>query len=599
LRKTGQLSKPKHLSYFAILLFVIAGLLAYDIYRRTAAELLWGYRPLLLYLTVWGGWVLARRSRRPRPAAAERHFGLSVLSGVLLALGFPDLLPLPFLLFVAWIPLLLVERDLRTAGARTRALLPYALTSFYLWNVIATFWVTNTAFVAGIFAVVVNSGLMLIPFLLFSYTRRTLPKLGYWPLIAYWFCFEYLHLHWDLTWPWLNLGNAFATTPRLVQWYEYTGTFGGGLWIFLVNFALLQVWDRYRNREALSKAVGSAALLLLLPIGASLIRYHTYDPYQGETVQVSLIQPNLEPHYQKFALPDRQILERFVDLSRAALAAAPADRPTDYLVFPETSFGPLDENRLAQATAIERLRAEFGDRPQLYLLTGLSTYRFLAPDEPRPPIARELPSRNGPPRYYTTANSGAQVRLATGEIQLYHKGKLVPGAENFPFRRIFFFMAPVVKSLGGSVGFERDSVRRVFTGPAQAAPVICYESIFGEYFTEYVRNGAEVAFVMTNDGWWDNTPGHRQHTQYARLRAIETRRAIARAANVGNCAFINQRGDLLSKTEYGEMGFLDGTMHRNDALTFYARRGDLLARVGLLAALFFGLNTVARRLRGE
>lgn len=578
---------------------MIAAFLAYDIFRRTDAQLLWGYRPLFLYLSAWGAWVLGKRSWRPRPPEDWRRLGLSVLSGVLFALGFPDRIPLPFLLFVAWIPLLLVERDLRESGAKTRAVLPYALTSFFIWNVVATFWVTNTAFVAGIFAVVVNSLLMLIPFGLFSYTRRILLKLGYWPLVAYWFCFEYLHLHWDLTWPWLNLGNAFAATPELIQWYEYTGTFGGTLWIFLVNFALLAVWDRYRNGHSLGPVLWQPALLLLLPIGASLVRYATYDPYQGEPVHVSLIQPNLEPHYQKFALSESQTLERFIDLSRQALNAAPDTAATDYLVFPETSFGPLDENRLAQATAIERLRAEFGDRPDLYLLSGLSTYRFLDPGETPPPIARELPSRNGPSRYYTSANSGAQVHLATGDLQIYHKGKLVPGAENFPFRRIFFFMAPIVKSLGGSVGFERDPVRRVFSGPVPAAPVICYESIFGEYFTEYVRNGAEIAFVMTNDGWWDNTPGHRQHTQYARLRAIETRRAVARAANVGNCAFINQRGDLLSETEYNEMGFLNGTMYPNDELTFYARRGDLLARVGLLVALFFGLNTIARRLRGN
>lgn len=591
------MSKPKFLPYLAVVLLLIAAYLAFDIYRRSGAELLWGRRPLLLYLTAWGAWVLGKRSWSSRPPE-WRHFGLGVLSGILFALGFPDRVPLPLLLFVAWIPLLLVERELRESGARVRAVLPYALTSFYLWNAVATYWVTNTAFVAGVFAVLVNSGLMLIPFALYAYTRRVLPKLGYWPLVAYWFCFEFLHLNWDLTWPWLNLGNAFAATPELVQWYEYTGAFGGTLWVFVLNFALLAVWDRYRKAGPLLPVLWQPALLLVVPIGLSLVRYATYEPDRGPTVRVSLIQPNLEPHYQKFALPDRAVLERFVALSREALDAQPADTPTDYLVFPETSFGPLEENRLAQAAAIERLRAEFGDRPGLQLLSGLATYRFLDPGETPPPIARELRNRDGSVSYYTSANTGAQVDLASGAVQVYHKGKLVPGAENFPFRRVFFFMAPVVKALGGSVGYERDSTRRVFTGPAPVAPVICYESIFGEYFSEYVANGAELAFVLTNDGWWDDTPGHRQHTQYARLRAIETRRDVARAANVGNCAFINQRGDIVSQTAYGEMGFLNGTMHRNDAITFYTRRGDYLARIGMLVALFCVLNVLVRRLRG-
>ena len=84
------------------------------------------------------------------------------------------------------------------------------------------------------------------------------------------------------------------------------------------------------------------------------------------------------------------------------------------------------------------------------------------------------------------------------------------------------------------------------------APVICYESVYGEYSTGYIKKGAQAIFIMTNDGWWDNTAGHRQHLYFASLRAIEARRAIARSANTGISAFVNQRGDILQPTRYDE-----------------------------------------------
>jgi apolipoprotein N-acyltransferase len=60
------------------------------------------------------------------------------------------------------------------------------------------------------------------------------------------------------------------------------------------------------------------------------------------------------------------------------------------------------------------------------------------------------------------------------------------------------------------------------------APAICYESIYGEFMSKYIRNGANLICIITNDGWWKNTPGHKQHMNYARLRAIETRTWVAR-----------------------------------------------------------------------
>ena len=60
---------------------------------------------------------------------------------------------------------------------------------------------------------------------------------------------EYLHLNWDLSWPWLTLGNGFANSPNLVQWYEFTGFLGGSLWVLLMNFLLFRLAKKQNFEE--------------------------------------------------------------------------------------------------------------------------------------------------------------------------------------------------------------------------------------------------------------------------------------------------------------------------------------------------------------
>ena len=134
----------------------------------------------------------------------------------------------------------------------------------------------------------------------------------------------------------------------------------------------------------------------------------------------------------------------------------------------------------------------------------------------------------------------------TDRFQLYHKSKLVVGVENMPFTHLFKPIEKLAINLGGTVGTIGTSKERtVFVRERdhlKVAAVICFESIFGEFCTKFVRNGAQLFFIITNDGWWKDTPGHKQHMAYARLRTIECRRSIARSANTGISAFINQRG---------------------------------------------------------
>jgi apolipoprotein N-acyltransferase len=132
----------------------------------------------------------------------------------------------------------------------------------------------------------------------------------------------------------------------------------------------------------------------------------------------------------------------------------------------------------------------------------------------------------------------------------------------------------------------------------RVATVICYESVYGEFVTGYVKKGANLIFVLTNDGWWGDTPGYHQHNAFSSIRAIETRRSVARSANTGISSFINQRGEVLQKLSWWQRGAIKDTINANDSITFYVKYGDYIGRVARFFSLLVVLLLVAGMLKG-
>lgn len=545
---------------------------------------LWGYWPMALLLGFWGCLLLIIFPKIVKTQTDLTHLGLSTLSAVLLWLGFPDM-PFTPLLFVAFIPLLIIE-DVQQLRYGKRSLLRiafYSFHAFFLWNVLSTFWVANTAFFAGIFANVVNAGLMVIPMLAYHWLRRCSKDRFRWAsLVVFWMMFEFNHLHWELTWPFLSLGNALGQYPSWAQWYSYTGILGGTIWFLGGNALLYPIGLAWFKKEPVpSGPIVRGVTWFIVPLIISLVQFYTYEP-QGQEVEVAVVQPNFEPHYEKFEVPDEAQLQRFLTLSREVLNAE-----TKYLVFPETSFGGFDYARLEEQPEVIALRALLDSFPNCALITGIDAYRFLKPGEDSP--AKRAHTQAGSDTLWWEAANMA-IQLSSGQpAQQYLKGKLVPGAECTPYRWFFFFMEPLVDQLGGSLeGLRRSEERSVFEHKnTRVAPVICYESVFGDYCNGYVQKGAQALAIITNDGWWDDTPGHRQHLMIGSLRAIESRREIIRSANTGISGIIDQRGIIRNATEYEETTSFRDKVRMNDSITPYVIWGDFLGRVGGLTAVIF------------
>lgn len=522
----------------------------------------------------------------------RRYYLLSALGcGLLLTLAWPCIGSITPLLFLAWVPLLLAEKRFTESPAdgRPRNFFPYVLLAVAVWNAGCTWWLfcvreeMGTKLFTVIGPNIGNDLLMCVPWMLMRWSRRMIP--GYraqWALPLYWIAFERFHMHWDLSWPWLTLGNAFANNTPWVQWYEWTGALGGSLWVWLANLLIARWWSGRDRRYALF-----ACLVISVPVALSWLRYITFEE-QGVPTEVVVVQPNVDPYTEKFA--NGQALEQLDRMLQQAEALV--SDPTALVVFPETAlqetpvlggtsdrleFSGLWENDLEGAQSVHHIRRFLVHHRGAALVTGMSSSYLFPPGAELPVTARMM---EGLDRGFDAYNAALLVR-PDGSTGTYHKSKLVPGVELLPFESVIGPLAGAVAlDLGGTTGSlgvqEEREVMRAPGHDLAFAPIICYESIYGDHVAAHVRNGATLLVIMTNDAWWDDSPGYKQHLAYGRLRAIETRRSVARSANTGISCFIDQRGDLHDATDWWVPAVARRSLLARSDMTFFTRTGDII-----------------------
>lgn len=528
-----------------------------------------------------------------------KYIFFALISGLLLALGWPSS-GFPILLFFGFVPLLFLEHQIAKSSeikGKGRKIFWLAFFTFTVWNGIGIWWLhyaqeTNSkgelqnSWISYLFPVFFNAVLMSFVFLIFhKIKQRTSAVIGLVFFPAIWMSFEKLQLWWQMTWPWFNLGNGFANYPKWIQWYEYTGTFGGTLWILSGNLLVFWFLNKFIETKKTifrNKLIVYTILWIGVPIGISLLVYNNYNEKGKDIITALALQPELDPYTEKYNQDSFDIVNDLISLARKQITSE-----TNFVVAPETAFpgyGPgLNVDRLQDDVLLQNIQMGFAEFPKLSFVSGVELMRFY----PYEKLATETAARYGnTDTWYDVMNAGIQINKRDS-IQYYYKSKLVAGVEHFPYMTVLKpLLGNIMLNFGGTVRTHlTQKERTVFTNsfnPAKVAPIICYESIYGEFTTDYVKKGANVLFIMTNDSWWGNSDGHIQLLEYGNLRAIETRRDIVRSANSGISAFINQKGEIVSSLPYDTKGALLGQARLNNELTFYVKHGDYIAKIGII-----------------
>lgn len=552
-------------------------------------------------------------------------FGLSILSSVLLSI--PFLLPgTGIVALFAFVPLLAAEY--LATEHKFRYFFSIYYLAFLLWNCATTYWIYLATIPGAIAAVVLNSLQMAIVFALFRWIKRlTKGYLPYLFLIVVWIAWEHSYFDWNISWPWLVLGNSFSTSIILVQWYEYTGALGGSLWILLCNTLLFRIFILKFDKYRIKASVISYALIFVLPIIISAIIYYSYDLRDKDNntkrVTFSVLQPNIDPYNDKFGgLSQTQQTNILLNLAQDAVDDGNTGIKSNknyVLLAPETFLSlSYESNSIVNEDYPLLTRSLFTIDNFVHNLNKLSDslkgcrYEMILGAEtnkiysspvktdkngaPIPPTETARPLMGG---YWSDTFNSAIYISDRGTYDFYHKSKLVILVESTPFKGWAKPLKKLAVNLGGSFGgFGTQPERDVFNlkDSVKIGTAICYESIYGDYYRDYILKGANIMSIITNDGWWGNTPGYKQHLSYASLRAIETRRSIARCANTGISAFINERGNIISKSSWWSSCYLNGSLPVNDRITFFVSYGDIIGRISCFLLLLFVLMGIVKQI---
>jgi len=508
---------------------------------------------------------------------------LPLCTGVLLGLSaIPS--NIYHLSFVAFIPLLFAA-DYALSYKKPLFVfviqLLIALFIFYLWGYYWVLQTANLSFILGLIIVLIPF-LLLVPFyILFKKQNSKFSSLYF---IAAWLTAEFIQANFQLGSPFYNLGNNLGANSKLIQWYEYTGASGGTLWILIVNvllYTLLKVLKTNRKRSVL-KIAGLFAVISI-PIIISNLIYTKYKE-KGYSKEVLIIHPSIENAGDvKFRVNIYELMDTYLDIMLPEIT-----EKTEYVILPETAITNAgwvkDFNRNLVFNRFYEITDSF---PDLKLITGAVAYEEIQ-DVEKITSYKKIPGIRYSEKYktwYYTYNAALQLEKKQTP-QLRVKEGLVAYQEYAPYPRFLPRLTPVGIDFQFSKRNESSSIFRAGYNLKTAA-FVCYEVVYNKLFSNAALKGAQAFFVILNEGWYKNNKVPRQFLQHSIIRAIENRRSIAHSSNSGISAFINQRGDVIRKTESKEAKVLRNEIQMNQKITLAARLGNYIEIIALLTMVCF------------
>ncbi len=471
-----------------------------------------------------------------------------------------------------------------------------------VFNIIAVYWVAgwsgNDIFlkIGGIATMLVHPVFMLIPVMLTYFIFKSFGKnaaLILFPFI--WVGYEYFDNVWQFAFPWLELGNSETYNLNRIQYIEYTGVHGITFLICIISVLIywtisniaLKKWKMASAKTAISFIL--IIIFILLPNIYSSRKlnekgiYNKYNSASDSTkiIKTCIVQPNIDPleKWKKEKNPD-SLVDSYIARLNDALKFNPQlivlhETATPYYFFEPYYFSNSQKF------------INFVNSNNKYFLMGIP-HLYYYPDSINAPGDSRVIKSSG--KKYDTFNSAVLIEpnKASTEYTIHKKSKLVPFSERMPYQEYlpdfvqnWFKWGVGISSWQRGSGLVMFNLNNPVLKPrAEFVTLICYESVFSDYVSEGVKNGAEFLIIITNDGWWGISPGPVQHKQYAVLRAIENRKWIIRAAQTGISCFIDPLGFETDKIDLDKEGIIVKDIYANSEKTFYSQHGDIIGMIG-------------------
>ena len=499
----------------------------------------------------------------------QNKWMVSIFAGLLLGLSFP-----PINLSFLSIPAFMLFFHLIHLCNSNKQLAFYSYAGFLVWNVCTTYWLMMASVAAGIAANLANAVLMTIPLVGMRFFQNKYKSKLLIVLLqtSVWTSYEFLHHHWDLAWPWLAIGNAWSSRIMLIQYISITGHLGITFWVVFTSAIGYQA---IRSTNKIYTYYTLAALVLFPSF--SILVFILDKPLETneEFIAVTVIQPNHDS-YQNYGgmSGTREVIDSLMSISKKSIA----DK-SQLIVWPENSIDAA--LRMDSRHTYRIADSALSWNTNFIVGSGL----FTIYEDERPISHRYSPKSE---IAYNIFNSTLYVN-SDGTLDRYDKANLVPIVERIPF--LDFLMTIDIFNIvdwSDLAFYGKGNTPSMLEAEKFTTPgLICYDSIYPSWIRRFVNNGAGFLTIITNDGWWGNSSGHRQHFEYAKLRAIEFNRWIVRSANNGTSGIIRPNGSVEQKTDYWIKTSFNSNIPIIKKRTFYAIYGDWLPNICLAVSLLF------------
>lgn len=515
-------------------------------------------------------------------------------AGIFYSFSFP---PIDLYYLICFSFVLLIDVILNSSGIKQTIFRSYSV--FFVASLIGVSWIglsgmrenaDSFLIAGGIFVVLVYPLFFVLPSVLFfllnknfsSSEKKILPLLSF-PFL--WTGFEYLQTFGQINFPWLFAGNSQSYNLSKIQFAEYTGMFGVSFWICLMSVLLFILFKNIRssevklNRKNIIAAI-SILVIFFLPDLFNQLNNNIY-PETGK-LKLGIVQPNINP-WTKWAGKRQDLIPGYIEQIKSIKSEHP---DVSLIILPETALPYYFRERIFEERLSQIVNA--CDSLETPLLIGTPDLVYYEDQSLAPEDAKIMKSSG---LKYDTYNSAVlfEPGIEPDDFQKHQKIKLVIGSERMPYQEILSFTKSIISWGVGLSSWQIGNDTNIFTLPGEEKfnTAVCYESVYPEFFADFVNKGAEFSVIITNDGWWGKFFGTYQHNRFAVFRAIENRRWIARCANTGISDFIDPKGNFYLETEINEKASLIHEVGLINKKTFYTENGDVFSRGCLIISLLF------------
>jgi len=509
-----------------------------------------------------------------------------------------------FLAFIAFIPFFFL---FETIKKYKRAFL-YSFLTLATFHLSVCYWLPFTRdvylSVVAVVALFINPTLYFIPIALWLFIQRTIGfrrSLLAFPWI--WVSFEYFRSTTDLAGPIFTFGYTQAYSLDIIQIASIFGVYGISFWIVAINIILYLLlsnvitkkWKLYSGPSIATLL--SIILIFMVPklYGQKVLRSSEFhENHLAQSTRIAIVQPNIDP-FVKWNSP----VEPQLKLLQAMTAESCRDS-VDMVVWPETAIPRYIFYSLEDLSFLNQIRCE-ADSLRINLFTGTLDLMYFDPSKPIPKSAKW----NSTGQHYDIYNTAILLQPHHEEIQKHAKMILVPFAERFPYADQILNVANLnfIRWNFGTGGLGAGTRQTVFSYtsrdsvPVKFSTVICFESLFPQLVSSFVRKGAQFIVILSNESWWGKTEGSFQHCQMDIFRAIENRRWIVRCSNGGASCFIDPFGHILQLTPLDVSKIIKCNIQPSDEITLYTRYGDWFAGMCIAISLIVALVAFVYRFK--